>query len=156
MEVARLTARAWKWVAVSLLALVLAAGLFVAGRATTETTATQETGYQAGESAGYLQGLRAGPVQGRQEGRALQEGAALAPDSRQPVQDAFTAGYTAGANDVFGQYDGGWYLSTPYVITVEQGSAPIAYRIGSRTALAPGVSYHLCPDRHGVCQEPRH
>ncbi|MDN5765649.1 MAG: hypothetical protein L0H96_14650 [Humibacillus sp.] len=141
--------------AVSVLAPVLAAGLFVAGRASTDTTVAQEAGYQAGNSAGYLKGLRAGQAQGRQEGRALQEGAALPPDSRQPVQDAFTAGYAAGANDVFGQYDGGWYLSTPYVITLEQGSAPAAYRIASRTVLAPGVSYYLCPGGHAVCQAPR-
>lgn len=141
--------------AVSALALVLAAGLFVAGRASTDTTAAQAAGDQAADSAGYLEGLRAGQAQGRQEGRALQEGAALPPDSRQPVQDAFTAGYAAGANDVFGQYDGGWYLFTPYVITVKQGSGPIAYRIGSRTALAPGISYYLCTDGHGVCHEPR-
>lgn len=115
----------------------------------------QKVGYQAGDSAGYLRGLTAGQAQGRQEGRALQEGAALPPDSRPPVEDAFTAGYTAGANDVFGQYDGGWYLATPYVITLEQGSAPIAYRIGSRTALAPGVFYYLCSDGHAVCQGPR-
>lgn len=140
---------------VSALALALATGLFAAGRVSTDTTSAQKVGYQAGDSAGYLRGLTAGQAQGRQEGRALQEGAALPPDSRQPVEDAFTAGYTAGANDVFGQYDGGWYLATPYVITLEQGSAPIAYRIGSRTALAPGVFYYLCSDGHAVCQGPR-
>jgi hypothetical protein len=142
-------------VAFSLLALVLAAGLYLAGRASKDTVAAQDGSYQAGQSAGYLEGLSAGQAQGRQEGRALQEGVALPADSRQPVQDAFTAGYTAGANDVFGQYDGGWYLSTPYVITVEQGSGPIAYRIGSRTALVPGIDYYLCPDGHGLCQQPR-
>ena len=39
--------------------------------------------------------------------------------------------------------------------TVEQGSAPIAYRIGSRTALQPGIDYYLCPDGHGLCQQSR-
>lgn len=150
-----MTPRAWKWVNFSLIALVIAAGLFVAGRASTDVSAAQDTGCQAGRSAGYLEGLGAGQVQGRQEGRALQEGAELSADSRQPVQDAFAAGYAAGANDIFGQYDGGWYLSTPYVIAVEQGSAPIAYRIGSRTALAPGIFYYLCPDGHRMCQQPR-
>lgn len=143
----------------TVLAVALGGGLFVVGRLTADTPADtqaeQDSNYQAGHSAGYLEGLGAGQAQGRQEGRALQEGAELPVDSRQPVQDAFAAGYTAGANDVFGQYDGGWYLATPYLVTVEQGSTPIAYRIASRTALQPGVDYYLCPNGHDVCQEPR-
>ncbi len=150
-----LDARRWTWAVGSVVAILLAVGLFWLGRLNTGAAPDQSAGYQAGHSSGYLEGLSAGQAQGRQEGRALQEGAALSADSRQPVQEAFTAGYTAGANDVFGQYDGGWYLSMPYVITVEQGRAPIAYRIGSRTALAPGIDYYLCPDGHGLCQAPR-
>ena len=153
-EVADVGTRRWTWALAAVLAVLVAVGLFSLGRHSSGTT-TDDSGYQAGHSAGYLEGLTAGQAQGRQEGRALQEGVALPADSRQPVQDAFTAGYTAGANDVFGQYDGGWYLSTPYVITVEQGSAPIAYRIGSRTALQPGIDYYLCPDGHGLCQQSR-
>ena len=150
-----MNARRWMWTAGSVLAVLLAVGLFSLGRLSASSAPDQNAGYQAGHSAGYVDGLSAGEAQGRQEGRALQEGVALPADSRQPVQDAFTAGYTAGANDVFGQYDGGWYLSTPYVSTVENGSAPIAYRIGSRTALVPGIDYYLCPDGHGLCQQPR-
>lgn len=150
-----MSSRRWTLAAGSVLVVLLAGGLLLLGRLKAGTAPDQDAGYQAGHSAGYLEGLSAGQAQGRQEGRALQEGVALPADSRQPVQDAFTAGYTAGANDVFGQYDGGWYLSTPYVITVEQGSAPIAYRIGSRTALVPGIDYYLCPDGRGLCQQTR-
>ena len=142
------------WALGSVLAVLLAGVLFFVGRLSAATTA-DDSGYQAGHSAGYLQGLSAGQAQGLQEGRALQEGVALPADSRQPVQDAFTAGYTAGANDVFAQYDGGWYLSTPYVVTVDQGSGAIAYRIATRTALQPGINYFLCPDGQGLCEQPR-
>jgi hypothetical protein len=37
----------------------------------------------------------------------------VAPGAR----DAFQAGYAAGANDVFGDCDGGWDYDRPYVIT---------------------------------------
>ena len=45
---------------------------------------------------------------------------------------AFDAGYAAGANDVFGGFDGGWSLSEPYVITLARGSGAVTYRIDSR------------------------
>jgi hypothetical protein len=63
---------------------------------------------------------------GLREGRALQQPA----DAR----DAFEAGYQAGANDVFGGYDGGWDYNRPYVITLRKGSDGITYRIATRTA----------------------
>jgi len=158
--------RRWIWVLGSVLALLAAGGLFAVGRLSSDLLQTpaqqptgapneQHSGDQAGYNDGYLDGLSAGQAQGRREGRALQEGAALPAGARQPVQDAFTAGYSAGANDVFGQYDGGWDLSTPYLVTIEQGSGPIAYRIATREALQPGVDYYLCPDGHHVCQQPR-
>ena len=150
-----MSARRWTWAAGSASVVLLAGGLFLLGRITAGTAPDRDAGDQAGHSVGYLEGLSAGQAQGRQEGRALQEGVALPADSRQPVQDAFTAGYTAGANDVFAQNDGGWYLSTPYVVTVDQGSGAIAYRIATRTALQPGINYFLCPDGQGLCQQPR-
>ena len=58
------------------------------------------------------------------EGRALQ----VAPSSRH----AFQAGYAAGANDVFGGYDGGWDYGRPYLITLRQGADGITYAIASR------------------------
>jgi hypothetical protein len=62
---------------------------------------------------------------GIQEGRALQQPA--------QARDAFKAGYAAGANDVFGGYDGGWDYDRSYVITLQQGSNGITYRIATRT-----------------------
>jgi hypothetical protein len=61
---------------------------------------------------------------GLEEGRALQQPAA--------ARDAFKAGYQAGANDVFGGYDGGWDYDRPYVITLEQGSDGVTYKIATR------------------------
>jgi hypothetical protein len=86
----------------------LGAGLFLLGRAT----------------AGGDEGFDAGRAQGVREGRALQ----VAPAARQ----AFAAGYAAGANDVFGGYDGGWDFGRPYTITLAHGDDGITYRIASR------------------------
>ena len=97
-------------------AAVVAAGGFALGRAT------------GGEpSGGYPAGLRAGRAEGVREGRALQ----IAPAER----EAFDAGYAAGANDVFGGFDGGWDLSTPYVVRIARGSGSVTYRIDSREPL---------------------
>jgi hypothetical protein len=100
-------------IAFATVACVVAAGGFAVGR----TTAGEEPG-------GYAAGLRAGRADGLREGRELQ----LAPDDRK----AFDAGYTAGANDVFGGFDGGWDLSTPYVVRIARGTGPVTYRIDSR------------------------
>jgi hypothetical protein len=94
-------------------ACVAAAGGFVVGR----TSAGDEPG-------SYEAGLRAGRAHGLREGRALQ----VAPADRK----AFDAGYTAGANDVFGGFDGGWDLSTPYVVRIARGTGAVTYRIDSR------------------------
>ena len=103
----------------------------------------------------YYDGLRVGAAQGRQEGRAIQEGSALPARDRKPVRDAFNAGYSAGANDAFAGYDGGWSLHVPWLVTLEGGSGQIAYRIQDRTRVLPGVDYYLCPDRHTICSRPR-
>jgi hypothetical protein len=63
---------------------------------------------------------------GIQEGRALQQPA--------QARDAFKAGYQAGANDVFGGYDGGWDYGRPYVITLTKGSDGVTYKIATREA----------------------
>lgn len=99
------------------LACVAAGGaLFVLGR-------------ESGESDdGHAAGLREGHAAGVAEGRALQLGTSVPRGTRQ----AFEAGYAAGANDVFGGFDGGWSLGTPYLIIVRKGSGPITYRIDSR------------------------
>ena len=61
---------------------------------------------------------------GVREGRQLQ----VPPEAR----DAFQAGYEAGANDVFGGFDGGWDYGTPYVITLKKGTDGVTYAIATR------------------------
>jgi hypothetical protein len=91
------------------IAIVVAVGLFAAGRA----SASKPDDYQAG--------LR--------DGRALQ----VPPDQRH----AFDDGYQTGANDVFSGYDGGWDYDSPYTITLAKGDNGITYRIASRRATRP-------------------
>ena len=88
------------------LGLLIAAALFAAGR----LSATTPDDYAAGV----------------RDGRALQ----VPPRAR----DAFDDGYQAGANDVFGGYDGGWDLGRPYTITLARGEDGITYRIRTRRA----------------------
>jgi hypothetical protein len=114
--------------------LVAGTGLLV-GRLTAphqvvSPIASSDSSYAAGVSAGEAIGVR--------EGRALQEGAALPADARRPVEDAFDAGYVAGANDVFSSYDGGWLTGVPYVITLVRGDGAITYRIASRAQVRDG------------------
>lgn len=132
----------------ALSAAVLAAGMFALGRETAPDPASRY-------SAGYGAGLAAGRAQGVQEGRALQEGLALPADARDVATAAFNSGYRAGANDIFGGYDGGWSIGTPYLVTLDAGSGGVTYRISSRTSVQRGVNYHLCPQRPAICQEPR-
>jgi hypothetical protein len=102
---------------VAVLACVAAGGgLFVLGRESSD----------GGD--GHAAGLREGRALGVREGRALQASAS----SPRGTRAAFEAGYAAGANDVFGGFDGGWSLDTPYVITLRKGSGAITYRIDSR------------------------
>jgi hypothetical protein len=93
---------------VAAIVIGLGVGLFLLGR----------------ETAGGDPGFDAGRAQGVQEGRALQ----VAPSDR----NAFEAGYAAGANDVFGGYDGGWDFDRPYTITLAHGTNGVTYRIRSR------------------------
>jgi hypothetical protein len=128
--------------------VVVALGAFLVGRVTAPRAAVPSTGGT------FLDGSRAGEAQGLQEGRALQAGTSVPAAQRRPVQDAFRAGYVAGANDVFGQNDGGWAIGPPYVITLERGAGEITYRVRGRELMQSGVAYLLCPDGQTVCQEP--
>jgi len=109
----------WSRVVAGVAGAALAVGAFTLGRATADT------------HAGHDAGVREGHAAGLQEGRALQA-TGSAPRS---VRAAFDAGYAAGANDVFGGFDGGWSLAEPYVITLARGSAGVPYRIDSRRPL---------------------
>ncbi len=136
-------------VAVATLALV-----FLAGWWSADAGGARPGTYQRGHDAGYFEGLRAGEAQGREEGRALQAGSTAPSGSAQAVQQAFTNGYAAGANDVFGGVDGGWATGVPYVVVIEPGSPSVTYRIDTRTLLLPGTSYYVCADGHSLCQRP--
>ena len=103
-------------------AVVAAAALAVAGFALGRASADTDAGHDAG--------VREGRAAGLQEGRALQ-----ATGSAASAREAFDAGYAAGANDVFGGFDGGWSLGEPYAITLARGSGGVTYRIDSRRLL---------------------
>jgi hypothetical protein len=141
---------------VGLVAAVLAAGaLGWFGSAVLSPSSAPTHNSDRADSDAYFAGLLAGEAQGRQEGRALQEGTALPKNARHAVSDAFNAGYTAGANDAFAGYDGGWTLSAPYIVTLNEGAGQIVYRIDSRTVVKARVTYQLCADGHDICQERR-
>jgi hypothetical protein len=106
----------WSRVVAVLAGVALAVAGFALGRATADTEAGRDAGVREGRAAGL------------QEGRALQATGSGGPGARA----AFDAGYAAGANDVFGGFDGGWSLSQPYVITLARGSGAVTYRIDSR------------------------
>jgi hypothetical protein len=125
--------------------IALAAGLFTLGRVTSD---------EGDSRAGYLSGLRQGESRGIAEGRALQLSEAAPKGSRDAVRSAFDSGYSAGANNAFGGYDGGWYVSTPYIITLVKGSGPITYDLSSRTLMRTGIDYYLCPHARTICQQP--
>ena len=116
-------------IAVGLACVVVAGALFALGRLSADD---DDSGGAASAAAARAAGLREGRAAGLSEGRALQASESAAPGARRATRRAFAAGYTAGANDVFGGFDGGWSLSTPYVITLRRGSGPITYRIDSR------------------------
>jgi hypothetical protein len=106
----------WSRVVAVVASAALAAGAFALGRDTADT------------DAGHDAGVREGRAAGLQEGRALQ----ATGSSPHSPRAAFDAGYAAGANDVFGGFDGGWSLSEPYVITLARGTGGVTYRIDSR------------------------
>lgn len=89
-----------------------------------------------GYEQGYRAGLDAGQAEGIEQGRSLQLGLSVAPAARSVAQRAFDAGYVAGANDIFGTYDGGWAFGRPYLVVLEPGEHGLTYRIAHREELA--------------------
>ena len=120
----------WSKIAVGLACVAVAGAAFALGR----TSAPDDDSSAAGSEA-RAAGLREGRAAGLSEGRALQASESAPAGSHGAVRRAFAAGYTAGANDVFGGFDGGWSLSAPYVITLRRGSGAVTYRIDSRRPL---------------------
>lgn len=118
---------------------IVGVGAFELGRVTAVRPAAADPGYPAG----HADGLR--------EGRAEQ--ATL----NRPATDkaVFDSGYTAGAADAFGGFDGGWDTDAPYVIVLVPGGAGVTYRIASRTRLEPDTDYYLCADGRTLCRQPR-
>jgi hypothetical protein len=129
-----------------LIGLAVGVGSFVLGRG---------TGPRPPADSGYSAGFQAGRAVGVQEGRALQVGQALSGEDRDAATAQFNSGYVAGINDAFGGYDGGWSVAEPYVVTLAAGTNGATYRIATRTIVVAGVSYYLCPDGSGICQQPR-
>jgi hypothetical protein len=146
--------RALRLLVLVLVAVSAAAGLVAFGRASAGTATARSNGYRQGRSAGYAAGVQDGRAAGLQEGRALQMPLALPSGLQVAAKAAFNAGYAAGANDVFGGYDGGWDTDSPYIVVLGPAGNGIVYRIRSRTLLKPGVSYRLCPHSTVLCQEP--
>jgi hypothetical protein len=109
---------------VVLACVALAGGLFALGRHSADSDGAR----REGRADGLREGLRVGRTAGVEEGRALQ----ISESAPRGARQAFEAGYAAGANDVFGGFDGGWSFGTPYVITLRKGSGTITYRIDSR------------------------
>jgi hypothetical protein len=68
---------------------------------------------------------------------------------------ALANGHTAGENDVFAGYDGGWGIGTPYAVILAVGDGPNAYRIASRTPFQLGTDYYLCANGISLCQQAR-
>jgi hypothetical protein len=128
--------------------LLAAVAVFALGRASVSTPKSNEPG-------DYFDGLRVGEAQGRELGRALQAGSELPANEKGVAHAAFRAGYSAGANDVFAGYDGGWTFNAPWIITLEHGDSGIDYRIRDRTPIEPGIAYFLCPNGHALCHARR-
>jgi hypothetical protein len=141
-------------VVLALVAISAAAGLVVVGRASTHTGTVRSEAYREGRAAGYADGERDGRAAGLREGRALQTSLTQPSGLQQVAKDAFNAGYAAGANDVFGGYDGGWATDSPYIVVLTPGADGIVYRIRSRTPMQRGVNYRLCSNSALLCQAP--
>jgi hypothetical protein len=137
-----------------LLAVFAAAGLVAAGRASAGAGSVRSDRYRDARAAGYADGLHDGRAAGLEEGRALQVPLTLPAGVRDAAKAAFDTGYAAGANDVFGGYDGGWAMDSPYVVVLIPAGNGIVYRIRSRTPMQPGVTYSLCPHSTVLCQKP--
>jgi hypothetical protein len=125
------------WRVVALVAVVAAIGVgcFFIGRSTAPT----RTGT-------YLAGYTDGQIAGVQQGRAIQGSQSILPADAKSAQDAYKKGYSDGENDAFIlQFDGGWKVNAPYIVTVTRATGDITYRFSMRDLMEPGKSYYTCP-----------
>jgi hypothetical protein len=125
------------WRAGAAIAVVVAVGVgcFFVGRVSAPT----RTGT-------YLAGYTDGQIAGVEQGRSIQGSQSILPADAKSAQDAYKKGYADGANDAFIlQFDGGWKLNTPYIVTVTRAAGDITYRFSMRDRMDPGKSYYTCP-----------
>lgn len=114
--------------------VVVGVGCFFLGRLTAPT-----------RSGSYLAGYADGQITGVQQGRLYQGSQSLLPADAKSAKDAYKTGYQDGANDAFTlQFDGGWKVGAPYIVTVTHASDGITYRFAMRDTMEPGKSYYTC------------
>ena len=134
MSASLITKTPWLMAAVGLPLAAIGVGCFFAGRLTAPT-----------RSGGYLAGYTDGQIAGVEQGRLIQGSESLLPADAKSAKDAYATGYQDGANDAFTlQFDGGWKIDAPYIVTVTHASDGITYRFASRDTMEPGKSYYLC------------
>jgi hypothetical protein len=124
----------WCLAAFGLTLVAIGIGCFVAGRLTAPT-----------RSGSYLDGYTDGQLAGVEQGRLIQGSESLLPAEAKSAKDAYANGYQDGANDAFTlQFDGGWKLDAPYIVTVTRAGNGITYRFAMRDTMEPGKSYYTC------------
>jgi len=134
MGVSLMSRRSWRFAALGITLAAIGIGCFFAGRLTAPT-----------RSGSYLDGYTDGQIAGVEQGRLIQGSASLLPADAKSAKDAYATGYQDGANDAFTlQYDGGWKLDAPYIVTVTRATNGITYRFATRDTMEPGKSYYLC------------
>ena len=77
---------------------------------------------------------------------ALAAGAFIAgrASARDHTPASYRAGYLAGREDAFGDYDGGWGYDEPYVVVLRRASPQITYAFAERWPMEPGIEYRAC------------
>lgn len=100
--------------------------------------------YNAGAASGAAAGKKAGQAQGQKSGEA--EG------TEKGKQQGVAEGTADGAAAALGNFSN-WSTTTPYVITMDQGSGDVPYTVASRTLMQPDTFYKICASGSGVCTE---
>lgn len=100
--------------------------------------------YAAGAKSGTAAGTKAGQAQGQKEGEAK--------GTEKGKQQGVAEGTADGAAAALGNFSS-WSTSTPYVITMDQGSGDVPYSVASRTLMQPDTFYKICASGTGVCTE---
>jgi hypothetical protein len=127
--------KSWRVGAAIAVVAAVGVGCFFVGRLSAPT-----------RSGSYLAGYTDGQIAGVEQGRSIQGSQSILPADAKSAQDAYKKGYADGANDAFIlQYDGGWKLNTPYIVTVTRATGDITYRFSMRDRMEPGKSYYTCP-----------